>query len=74
MSHNVDTVEDRIQNTFLTAIDSIDAPMNELAIRSMNLYSRRHATSVRANSERGEHIGITAFFENESENIIVLHI
>ena len=33
MSNIVDTVEDRIQNAFLTAIDNIVAPKIELAIR-----------------------------------------
>ena len=34
MSNIVETVEDRIQNAILTAIDSIVAPVTELAIRS----------------------------------------
>ena len=34
MSNIVDTVEDMIQNAFLTAIDNIVAPKIELAIRS----------------------------------------
>ena len=34
----------------------------------------RDATSVTANSERGQHSGITAPFEYASENNIVLHI
>ena len=55
MSNNVDTVGDRIQNAFLIAIDSIIAPKTELAIRSINASSGRDATSVTANSERGEH-------------------
>ena len=58
----------------MTAIDSIVAPEIELAIRSINESSGRDATSVTANSERGEHIGITAPFENASENNNVLHI
>ena len=53
MNNNVDTVEDRIQNTNLTAIDNIVAPKIELAIRSKNASSGRDATSVTANSERG---------------------
>ena len=36
MSNIVDTVEDKIQNTILTAIDNIVAPEIELAIRSIN--------------------------------------
>ena len=74
MGNIVDTVEDRIQNATLTAIDSIIAPKIELAIRSMNASSRRDATSVTANSERGEHIGITAPFENVSERNNTLHV
>ena len=66
MSKIVDTVEDRIQNAILTAIDSIVAPKIELAFRSIKASSGRDATSVTANSERGEHIGITAPFENVS--------
>ena len=74
MSNVVDTVEDRIQNAILTAIDSIVPPKIELAIRSINESSRRDATSVTANSERGEHIRITAPFENVSERNIKLHV
>ena len=74
MSNIVDTVEERTQSAILTAIVSIVAPNIELAIRSMNASSGQDATSVTANSELGEHIGITAFFENASENNNVLHI
>ena len=58
----VDTVEYRIQNEILTAIDSIVATKIESAFRSMNASSGRDATSVTANSIRGEHIGTTALF------------
>ena len=68
MSNFVDTVEDRIQNAILTAIDNIIAPKIELAIRSINASSGRDATSVSANSERREHLGINASFENASRN------
>ena len=68
MSNIVDTVEDRIQNTILTAIDNIVAPKIELAIRSINASSGRDVTSVSANSERRERTGINASFENASEN------
>ena len=71
MSNIVDTVEDRIQNAILTAIDNIVAPKIELAIRSINASSGRDVTSVTANSERGEHVGIIASFENASENNIL---
>ena len=65
MSNIVDTVEDRIQNAILTAIDT---PKIELAIRSINASSGRVVTSVSANSERREHVGINASFENTSRN------
>ena len=68
MSNIVDTVEDRIQNTILTAIDNIVAPKIELAIRSINASSGRDATSVSANSERKGHVGIITSFENASGN------
>ena len=68
MSNFVDTVENRIQNAILTAIDNIVAPKIELAIRSINASSGRDVTSVSANSELREHAGINASFENASEN------
>ena len=74
MSNIVDTVGDRIQNAVLTAIDSIVAPKVELAIRSRNASSGRDATSVTANSERGEHIGIDASLKNASGYNNVLHV
>ena len=61
MNNIVNTVEDRIQNAILTAIAKI-----ELAIRSKNASSGRDATSVTANSERGEHVGFSVSFENAS--------
>ena len=36
MNSIVDTVEDRIQNVILTAIDNLVAPKIELAVRSIN--------------------------------------
>ena len=68
MSNIVDTLENRIQNAILAAIDNIVAPKIELAIRSINASSGRDVTSVAANSKRGEHVGINASFENASEN------
>ena len=68
MSNIVDTVEDRIQNAILTASENIVAPKIELAIRSINASSGRNANSVSANSERGEHVGISTSFENASRN------
>ena len=40
----------------------------------MNASSGRAETSVIANSERGEYVGINAFFENASGNNNVLHV
>ena len=68
MSNIVHRVDDRIQNAVLTAIDNIVAPKIELAIRSKNASSGRDVTIVTANSERGEHVGIIASFENASGN------
>ena len=68
MNNIVDTVEDRIQNAILTAIQNIVTPKIELAIRSINASSGRDVTSGTVNSERGEQAGIDAFFENASEN------
>ena len=74
MGNIVHNVQDRIQKAILTAIDSIITPRSELAIRSINASFRRDATSVTANSERGEQIGINASFENASGNNNVLHV
>ena len=52
----------------MTAIDNIVTPKIELAIRSINASSGRDMTSVSANSERKEHVGINASFENASRN------
>ena len=52
----------------MTAIDNGVAPKIELAIRSVNASSGRDVTSVSATSERREHIGTNAPFENASEN------
>ena len=74
MNNIVDTVEDRIENAILTAIDSIVAPKIELEIGSKNAPSGRNATSATANSERGEQIGIIASFEKVSEINNVLSV
>ena len=68
MNNIIDTVEDRIQNAILIAIDNIVAPKIELAIRSKNASSGRDVTSVSANSERKERVRINASFENASRN------
>ena len=74
MCNIVDTVEDRIQNAILTAIDNIVAPKIELAIRSINASSGRVVTSVSANSERREHGGINPPFVSASEDNNVLSV
>ena len=74
MSNIVDTVEDTIQNAIFTAIGNIVAPKIELAIRSINASSGRVVTSVTANSERGERVGINASFEKASENNNTLRV
>ena len=68
MSDIVDTVEDRIQNAILVAIDNIVAPKIELAIRSTNASSGRDVTSVSGNSERRDHERINTSFGSASEN------
>ena len=70
MGNFVDTVEDKIQNPILTAIDSINTPKIELSIRSINTSSGRDATSIMASSRRGENIWITALFEKVAEGTI----
>ena len=52
MSYFVDTVEDIVENAFLTDIDNIVAPKIELAIRSKNASSAQDEISVALNSER----------------------
>ena len=74
MSNIVDTVEDRIQNAILTAIEHIVVPKIELATRSTNASSGRDVASVTANSERGDRVGINASFENASENNSTLRV
>ena len=70
MSNIVDTVEDRIQNAIWTAIESIVAPKIELAIRSINASSGRDATSVSANSERRERVGIMPLLKTHPRTMI----
>ena len=74
MGKIVDTAEERIQNAFFMAIISILTPKLELAIRLINASSGRHSTSLMANSERGEHMVITAPFENVSQKKNTLRV
>ena len=67
MGNTIDTVEEKIQKSILTAIDNIISLKMELAVGSIKASSGRNAASVTANSERGEHTGIAAFFENVSD-------
>ena len=73
MGNIVDAVEDRIQNAILTAIDNVLTPRIEVAVRSKYASYTREATSVAANSERGECIEFNTSFKNVSENNITLH-
>ena len=59
-SNIVDTVEDRIQNAILTAIENIVAPKIELAIRSINASFGRDVTIVTKNAESGRYVTINA--------------
>ena len=63
MDNFVDTVKDKIENSILTAIDSIYAPKMELAVRSIHVFSGRVATNVTVNSDHGKHSGIAAPLE-----------
>ena len=74
MSNIVDAVEDRIQNAILTSIEKSVALKIELAIKSINASSGRDVTSVPANSERGEHVGINTSFETASGTNNILHV
>ena len=70
----VDAVENEIQNAIFTAIDGIITPEIELAITSINSSSGQDATSVMANSQRGEHRGITTFSENLFKSFNILNV
>ena len=66
LSDVVETVEEKIRNSVLTAIEIIITPRIELAIRSMNATSGWNTASVTSISERGEQTMINASFENLS--------
>ena len=74
MGNIVDTVKDRIQSPIPTTIDDTNTPRIELAVRSKNAPCGRDATSVTANWEYEERVGITASFENVSEKNSTLHV
>ena len=73
MGNIVDTVENRIQNVILTAVDNIITPRIELAVWSINASLGRDAHSITLNSERGERMGIAASFKNVSERNNTFH-
>ena len=52
MKKIIQTVEDRIQNAILTAINKINANKNELVVGSINAFSRWRMASTRTESER----------------------
>ena len=68
-----DTVEDKIQDASLTAIDNIVTPRIELAVRSIYASSGRDGTSITTNSQCAESIGVTASFEIVSERNNTFH-
>ena len=70
MGNIIDTVEDRIQNAILAAIDNIVAPKIEIAIRSINAPSGRDVTSVSANSERRDMKGFLSLLKTHLETTI----
>ena len=66
----VDTVEDRILNATLTAIDSILAPKIELAIRSTIASFGRDATNVTASSQPGKHVELLSLLIKHLKTIL----
>ena len=74
MGYNVDTVEDGVQNAFLTAIYDNITPKIELEIKSLNASSRRYVTSALVNSEHDEHKRVSALFQDVNESITTLYV
>ena len=66
--------EDKIQNAVLTAMGTIFASRNELAIRWRNPSSPRDTINFRTNSERGEDIMISVSLESVSESHNTKHV
>ena len=73
MGNIVASLEDRMQNSILITI-YIFTPWIQLGIRSINASSGQDATSVTANSERGERIRINSSFEKLCERNNLLHV
>ena len=71
MGNIVDTVEDRIQNAYLTAIENIVTPRIELAFRSINAASGVDGASFKFKTWGT--FRITASFENVSERNDIFH-
>ena len=69
-----DTVENKVLNAILTAIDSIITSKIELAIRSINASFGRDATNFMASSERGEQMGIIVHFGNVTKRNNTLQV
>ena len=74
MGNMLDTVKDGIQNAISTEIDSAITSKLELTVRSIRSSSGRDAADNMANSERGEHTGVTARSESVSERTSKLHV
>ena len=74
MGNIVDIVGNRIQKATLAAIDSIITPKIDLAVGLINASTGRDASSVMANSERGEHLWISAAVDNVSTRNNALHV
>ena len=68
-----ETVEDRIQSAFSTAMNNFVITRIWSAVRSLNASSGQDVASIVAISERGEQIGITVSFENLSDKNITFH-
>ena len=73
MGKIVDTLEDQIQNAFLTSIGSTITPKTKMAVRSINAASTRDATNVMAKGEHRECKEFSLFFGNASERKDTLH-
>ena len=71
MGNFVEPVENRIQNSILTAIDYVVTPRIELAVRPINAFSRWDAANFIANSEHGERIGILTTYPERKTHFMI---
>ena len=69
----VSTVEDRIQNAILVAVNNMVTPRNQLPVKSVNASSRQNTAIAVARSERGELAGILTFSAHGSSRSNTLH-